>query len=71
MDYKKTELEHSNEFIMYQGKKINIKDCVMELIESSIVAPNLFKRMWKNVNIDTFEEIFIMDDNSIKLNSKL
>ena len=71
MDYKQTELEHSNEFITITGEQFNTKDCVIELVTSTFVDPNLFKGMWKNVNIDTFEEIFIVDDNSIKLNSKL
>jgi len=67
---KQTELEHSNKFIMYQGKKNNIKDCVMELIDSSFLDPNLFKGVWKNVNIDKFEEIFIVNDNDKKYHSK-
>ena len=44
---KQTEFENSNESIMIHGKKINIKDCVMELVDSSFVDPNLFKGVWK------------------------
>jgi hypothetical protein len=69
MDYKQTELEHSNEFITITGEQFNTKDCVIELVTSSFLDHNLFKGVWKNVNIDTFEEMFIVND--IKLNSKL
>jgi len=69
MDYKQTELEHSNEFITINGEQFNTKDCVIELVTSSFLDHNLFKGGCKNVNIDTFEEMFIVND--IKLNSKL
>ena len=71
MDYKQTELEHSNEFITINGEQFNTKDCVIELVTSTFLDHNLFKGVWKNVNIDTFEEMFIVNDNGIKLNSKL
>ena len=69
---KQTELEYHNEFIMIHGKKINIKDCVMELHQSTFVDPNLFKGPWKWDHYDyTFGEMFIVDDVGKKFNSKL
>ena len=54
MDYKQTELEHSNEFITIYGEQFNTKDCVIELVTSTFLDHNFFKGVWKNVNIDTF-----------------
>ena len=69
---KQTELENSNESIMIHGKKINIKDCMIELHQSSPkVDHNLFKGTWKWIHIDTFEEMFIVDDVGKKFHSKL
>jgi hypothetical protein len=68
---KQTELEHHNEFIMYQGKKINIKDCVMELVQSTKVDPNMHNvKVVRTYHIDKFGEMFIVDDNDKKFHSK-
>lgn len=52
---KQTELENSNESIMIHGKKINIKDCMMELHQSTKVDPNMHNvKVVRKYHIDKF-----------------
>ena len=68
---KQTELEYHNEFIMIHGKKINIKDCVMELVDSSFVEPNMHNvKVMRTYDIGKFGEMFIVDYNDKKFHSK-
>ena len=52
---KQTELENSNESIMLHGKKINIKDCMMVLHQSTKVDPNMHNvKVVRMYDIDKF-----------------
>ena len=57
---KQTEFENSNESIMIHGKKINIKDCVMEFVDSSFVDPNMHNvKVVRTYDIDTFGKFLL------------